>query len=246
VYDQISIVTPEGITLDLPLAGVGSRFIAALIDTSIQVAALIGLSLLRAGLPGNGVVSAVFIVVAFVLFTGYDISFETLASGRTPGKRVTGLRVVTAGGAPVRFTTSAIRNVLRVVDILPGTYLVGIVTIVLTTRNQRLGDLAAGTLVVRERTGADARSGPWTVVPSSDPGDGADLFEGWDVTAVSGDEVATVRRFLERRSSLVPEARARLAAELAGRLRPKVAVPEADVPDETFLVRVVAAKGRQR
>jgi uncharacterized RDD family membrane protein YckC len=247
VYDQISIVTPEGITLALPLAGVGSRFIAALIDTSIQFAALLGLSLLRAGLPDNGVVSAVFIVVAFVLFTGYDISFETLASGRTPGKRVTGLRVVTAAGAPVRFTTSAIRNVLRVVDILPGTYLIGIVTIVLTTRNQRLGDLAAGTLVVRERTGADSRpSGPWTVVPGSDPGDDVDPFEGWDVTAVTGDEVATVRRFLERRTSLVPDARARLAAELAGRLRPKVAAPETDVPDETFLMRVVGAKGRQR
>jgi uncharacterized RDD family membrane protein YckC len=247
VYEQVSIVTPEGITLDLPLAGVGSRFIAAIIDTAIQVAILIALGLVQAGAPDNGVLSAVFIVAAFVLFTGYDIAFETLASGRTPGKRVTGLRVVTVTGAPVRFTTSAVRNVMRLIDILPGTYLVGIVSIVATKRNQRLGDLAAGTLVVRERVDAHVRpSAAWTPVASAnDPADAGVVLAGWDVTAVTAEEVATVRRFLERRASLVPEARARLAAELAGRLRPKVATPD-DLVDEAFLARVVSAKAQQR
>jgi uncharacterized RDD family membrane protein YckC len=238
MYDHASILTPEGVTLDLPLAGVGSRFIAAVIDTTIQLLLLIGLNLIGAALPVPGV-AALTVIGSFLVFIAYDISFETLASGRTPGKRVTGLRVVTTGGAPVRFMTSAIRNVLRIVDILPGTYLVGIIAIVATKRNQRLGDLAAGTLVVRERTAVSKTAPLWTAAhpPVAD----ADI-EGWDATALTGDEVATVRRFLERRTTLVPQARARLAAEIAGRLRPKVSTPDDDLADETFLERAIAAK----
>ncbi|MEY2477968.1 MAG: hypothetical protein QOG87_3283 [Actinomycetota bacterium] len=240
MYDHTSIVTPEGVTLDLPLAGVGSRFIAAVIDTTIQVLLVLGIGLIAAAAPDSGLVAALTVVAAFSVFIGYDISFETLASGRTPGKRVTGLRVVTSGGAPVRFITSAIRNVLRLIDILPGSYFVGIVAIVATKRNQRLGDLAAGTLVVRERTAAAKAASDWTSAAHPPVAD-TDV-EGWDATGLTGDEVATVRRFLERRTTLVPQARAKLAAELAGRLRPKVATPDDDLADETFLERALAAK----
>lgn len=242
MYDRITIVTPEGVNLELPLAGVGSRFIAAVIDTAIQLLTLLGLFLLASTVPDSGVVTGLTAVGAFAVFIAYDISFETLASGRTPGKRVTGLRVVTTGGAPVRFLTSAIRNLLRLVDILPGTYTVGIVTIVLTRRNQRLGDLAAGTLVVRERTPATA--GPWMAATAE--GVTAGELDGWDATALTGEEIATVRRFLERRPTLVPEARRRLAAELAGRLRPKVAAPVEDLADERFLELAVAARMLER
>ena len=191
--------------------------------------------------PDSGVATALTAVGAFAVFIAYDISFETLASGRTPGKRITGLRVVTTEGAPVHFLTSAIRNLLRLVDILPGTYTVGIVTIVLTRRNQRLGDLAAGTLVVRERTPATAS--PW--MAATTPGAEGEL-DGWDATALTGEEIATVRRFLERRPTLVPEARRRLAAELAGRLRPKVAAPVDNLADERFLELAVAARMLER
>jgi hypothetical protein len=129
-----------------------------------------------------------------------------------------------------------VRNVLRLVDILPGAYLVGMITIIVTRRNQRLGDLAAGTLVVRERTVPP--SGGWEARASAM--DRAAL-EAWDATALTAEEVATVRRFLERRATLVSDARARLAAELAGRLRPKVAAPD-DVGDERFLEMAIAAK----
>jgi hypothetical protein len=113
-------------------------------------------------------------------------------------------------------------------------------TIIVSRRNQRLGDMAAGTLVVRERT--TVASGPWTTgLPAADDAE----LEGWDTTALTGEEVATVRRFLERRTTLTPEARARLAAELAGRLRPKVAVPVGDLHDERFLELAVAAKLRR-
>ena len=137
----------------------------------------------------------------------------------------------------MRFVTSAVRNVLRLVDILPGAYLVGMVAIIVTGRNQRLGDLAAGTLVVRERI-VPPPSGGWD--PPASTTDRAAL-EAWDATALTPEEVATVRRFLERRATLVPDARARLAAELAGRLRPKVAAPD-DVGDERFLEMAIAAK----
>jgi uncharacterized RDD family membrane protein YckC len=238
--DQVSIVTPEGITLDMPLAGAGSRFIAAVIDTTLQLLTLLGLFILTRLAPDSGVVAALFVALAFAVFTAYDILFETLASGRTPGKRWTGLRVVTVAGGPIRFTTSAVRNLLRLVDILPGSYLVGIVTIILSKKNQRLGDMAAGTLVVRERT--TVSSGPWsTGLPAADDAD----LDGWDPTALTADEVATVRRFLERRTTLTQEARARLGAELAGRLRPKVAAPVENLSDERFLELAVAAKLRR-
>jgi uncharacterized RDD family membrane protein YckC len=239
MYDHTSIVTPEGVTLDMPLAGVGSRFIAAVIDTTIQGLLVIGLGLVAAAAPDSGLVAALSVVGAFAVFIAYDICFETLASGRTPGKRATGLRVVTTGGAPVKFMTSAVRNVLRLVDILPGPYTVGIIVIVATRKNQRLGDLAAGTLVVRERTAASKAPPQWT---AAHPPVADSEIEGWDATALTGEEVATVRRFLERRTTLVPQARVRLAAELAGRLRPKVATPGDDLADETFLERAVAAK----
>lgn len=239
MYDHASIVTPEGVTLDLPLAGVGSRFIACVLDTTIQILLVLGIGLVAGAAPDSGFVAALAVVASFAVFIAYDICFETLASGRTPGKRATGLRVVTVGGAPVRFMTSAIRNVLRLVDLLPGVYMVGIIAIVATKRNQRLGDLAAGTLVVRERTAASRVAPAWTA--AHPPVDDADI-EGWDATGLTGEEVATVRRFLERRTTLVPQARARLAAEIAGRLRPKVATPDDDLADETFLERAIAAK----
>src|SRR5437868_3232179 len=154
--DRLTIATPEGVDLELTLAGVGSRFASAIVDYLIQAAIIIGLGLvlgLGAGLSpdASGFAAALWTVLAFLLFVGYDIAFEVLASGRTPGKRMNGLRVVREDGGPVTFPISAVRNVLRIVDILPGTYLVGMVSILVARRNQRLGDFAAGTLVVRER-----------------------------------------------------------------------------------------------
>jgi len=153
--DRLTIETPEGVALELTLAGVGSRFASALVDYLIQALVVIGLAILFyvLGLDpfADGFAAAVWTVSSFVVFTGYDIAFEVLNSGRTPGKRLNGLRVVRETGAPITFTTSAVRNVLRLIDILPGTYLVGIIAILVTRRNQRLGDLLAGTLVVRER-----------------------------------------------------------------------------------------------
>lgn len=241
--DRISVATPEGVTLEVTLAGVGSRFVAGVIDQVLRWSLLLALVALMAvlqedfgadGFSGAGTV--VLIVAIFFVQFGYDVLFETLASGRTPGKRWTGLRVVKKGGTPVGFLASALRNVLRIVDSLPGFYLVGILSVMFTANNQRLGDLAAGTIVVRERRQSTAL--PLAAAPAPAPADSA-LY---DVSAISAEELATVRRFLERRTTLTPEARNRLARDMATRLGPKVVGPARQWEPEAFLEYLVAAK----
>ena len=247
--DRISIATPEGVDLELTLAGLGSRSVARLVDQAIQTAVMLALGVL-AGVAGAGLGSsstgalalALVVVAVFLVQFGYDVLFEVLASGRTPGKRWSGLRVVRSDGAPVGFVTSAVRNLVRLVDILPVMYGVGMVAVLASGRNQRLGDMAAGTVVVRERREA-ARVAP---VPEGVGRDGvtggAIARETWDLSAVSAEELATVRRFLDRRSGLTPDARARLATELASRLSPKVVGPAGDAGPEAFLEELAAAK----
>ena len=255
--DHITISTPEGVALEVPLAGLGSRFVAALVDGVIKgaviLAALAGVAALGATSDQGPVPDptgdlaliglALFFVFAFLVNFGYDVLFETLASGRTPGKRWTGLRVVRLDGGPVTFTTSAVRNLVRLVDGLFG-YAVGVVVILVSARNQRLGDLAAGTVVVRERRAPEPRRDRRTSgapVPTGSPESSADLLT-WDISSVTADDLVTVRRFLERRTELTAEARARLAHDFALRLRPKVAGAPEDLHPEAFLEQLAAAK----
>ncbi len=239
----------------MPLAGLGSRFVAALVDGVIKgaviLAALAGVAALGATSNRGPVPDptedlaliglALFFVFAFLVNFGYDVLFETLASGRTPGKRWTGLRVVRLDGGPVTFTTSAVRNLVRLIDGFFG-YAVGVIVILVSARNQRLGDLAAGTVVVRERR-AEPRRPPASGVPGpARPREISDELVTWDITSVTADDLVTVRRVLERRTELTAEARARLAHDFALRLRPKVAGAPEDLHPETFLEQLAAAK----
>jgi uncharacterized RDD family membrane protein YckC len=233
--DAISTETPEGLALELTLAGVGSRFAAAIVDYFIQFAVIIALFVTVALVQSNAV-SAVATILSFVWFMGYDIAFETRSSGRTPGKRWTGLRVVRVDGRPVDFRSSAVRNFLRLVDILPGFYLVAIITIFISKKNQRLGDMAAGTVVAREKKG-EAESTPF--VPEAFI---TDDLETWDVSRVTAADVAAVRQFLERRAGIERTARQRLARELARRLWPNVVGPPENIAPELFLEQLLAAK----
>ncbi|HEX8102367.1 MAG TPA: RDD family protein [Solirubrobacteraceae bacterium] len=251
--DRLRISTPEGVDLELTLAGIGSRFTAALIDLTLQILLIVALGFLLVGVgsltdggtgSGSGDVGgdseaigiAIVTLLTFLIWFGYDVLFEVRGGGRTPGKRLTGLRVVRASGRPVGFVTSAIRNVLRLVDFLPTFYALGVAAVFVSSRNQRLGDMAAGTVVVRDRKGGRTRAvTPLPAGPALDTG-------GWDVSAVTAEEVAAVRRFLERRPTLADGPRAALAAHLAGRLRGKVAgAPEQAAP-EAFLEALSAAK----
>jgi uncharacterized RDD family membrane protein YckC len=235
--DRLTIETPEGVPLELTLAGLGSRFSAALVDYVIEFLVLVALAVVvgyGAGVsPGASALSGALLILGFfVVFWGYNVAFEVLNSGRTPGKALNGLRVVLESGAPVTFGTSAVRNVLRIVDLLPGTYLVGMTSILVTRRNQRVGDLAAGTLVIRDGRALPPEVGisPSVQAPA------------WDTSAVDRQELDAVAAFLARRGELAAGARIQIATELAGRLRPKVGGAIAGEGDEMFLERLLAAK----
>jgi uncharacterized RDD family membrane protein YckC len=265
--DRVTIATPEGVDLEMTLAGVGSRLAAALIDDIIKFAVIFAIFFglgIADGISNSSldpqqsddvelVLIAFGIVISFLLYFGYDIAFEVLASGRTLGKRALGLRVVRVGGQPVAFTTSAVRNLLRIVDFLPISYAAGITSVLISRRNQRLGDLVAGTLVVRERKGITGAPRPPAPIPrrqevhqpgasTQAPPVPAGSWYGWDLTAVTIEDLSTVRSFLQRRHQLTADARGRLAWELSQRLRTKVAGAPDNVDAEAFLEQIVAAK----
>ncbi|TML24366.1 MAG: RDD family protein [Actinobacteria bacterium] len=241
--DRMTIETPEGLVVTLPLAGVGSRFVSAAIDFTIQILLTAAAFTVFVGFGvGGGVGPGLFAISVFAVFFVYDVSFEVLAGGRTPGKRWTGLRVVRSGGQPVGFVASAIRNLLRLVDFLPSVYLVGITSILVTQRNQRLGDLAGDTVVAR------ASRKPVRVVGAVPTAPLAGALAAWDVSGITAEELATVRTFLERRDSLEWGARTALARTLAERLRPRVGGVSTQDPagdaanDEVFLERLARVK----
>ena len=236
--DRLTVATPEGVELALSLAGLGSRFIAVVADLLLK-AVIIGLgAIVLAVVGGGGVATAIFLVFAFLVFWLYDVLFEVLGAGRTPGKRWSSLRVVGEGGAPVGLRESLVRNLLRLVDGPVSVYLAGAITILLTARNQRLGDLVAGTLVLRERRSGKRITGGDQLPPDVD----LETQAAYDVSSVSASDLSTVRAFLERRGTLEASARAALAEDLAKRLRAKTAgVPE-DLGAEAFLEWLAAAR----
>ena len=236
--DRVTLATPEGVALELILAGLGSRFLARLLDTLIQIGLIIALAVGIAAFHSRGWLQAVTIVLVFLILFAYDIVFETLNHGRTIGKQAAGIRVVGRFGEPVRFLASAVRNIARVLDFLPVFYLAGTISIIATARDQRVGDLAAGTLVMRDRFPGLARStAPITVA--------ADAVATWDVSAVSAAELQAVRQFLDRRLDLGWPARNYFAVDLAQRLAPKVAgIPPNSHPEYVLEGIVVAKQGR--
>jgi uncharacterized RDD family membrane protein YckC len=232
--DRITIATPEGIELEYALAGYGSRFTAELIDLLLRLIVLAAITAGLAALGGGPLTLATFILALFLAMFVYDVVFEVWAAGRTPGKRWNGLRVVMSGGQPVSLGPSAVRNLLRLIDEWLTLSIAGMVSILVTHRNQRLGDLAAGTIVVRERRAKVAQLQP------SERQKTADAI---DVTAVTATELAAVRDFLARRDSLSREARPRVARALADRLVDKVGgLPPGGYSPELLLETIAAAK----
>lgn len=166
--DTLQIDTPENVTFDYDLAGIGSRFLAAVVDTLllvllqlIVIAVAIGLIMSISQAEDLSVLTrsdnaaiwlfAVLSLVSFVFFWGYYIFFEIYWNGQTPGKRWVGLRVIRIDGTPVTPAEVVIRNLVRTLDLLPAAYGVGVVTMFINEKSRRLGDLAAGTVVVHER-----------------------------------------------------------------------------------------------
>ncbi len=154
--EHLSIETPEQIELRYNLAGIGSRFYAALLDTSLLLVIIfLGFFVTYytqfelVSLLGNWL-AAISGLVVFALFWGYYMIFEITMNGQSPGKRALGLRVIKEGGYPISFADSAIRNLVRIIDFLPIGYGVGLLSMLMNKNWRRLGDLAAGTLVIKD------------------------------------------------------------------------------------------------
>lgn len=213
--DQLSIDTPEQIELNYRIAGVGSRFCAAFIDTClIAILLAFGWFVIIRTFSGDGfggILSSWFIaimgVVTFAILWGYYIVFDLITNGQSPGKRLLKLRVIKENGYPVSFVDSAIRNLVRIVDFLPGFYGIGVVAMMLDRKWRRLGDLAAGTLVIRE--GAELIPNQLaTPVAAKKHFTYADAIQPDQVTEM---ELSTIREYLSRRRTLSIRRRSQLA-----------------------------------
>jgi uncharacterized RDD family membrane protein YckC len=246
---ELDVRTPESISFRYELAGLGSRFLALSVDQLIQIAILIaivlGLAWAGSGLhPSRGAAAsgleksaeatliALVVGVIFLIFFGYFIVFEALWSGQTPGKRLLGLRVVRDGGYPIDFGASLVRNLIRVGEFVFGYYALAAISTLLSPENKRLGDIAAGTIVVR-----DSKRSTLTLERLEQ-----DLAQSEIVYAATryldGDERALVKRFLERRDALTPQRRRELAAQIAARIRPRLPQELQALEDEVLLERL--------
>ena len=219
---QVDIETPEQVIFSYTIAGVGSRAAAVMLDYLIISILSFALFLLftlageLVGLKGKGEGSvfgswaaAFFILFVFAVQWGYFVAFEAFWDGQTPGKRRLGLRVVQDGGYSVSVGASAVRNVMRVIDMQPGAaYAVGIVSAAMSKSGKRLGDMAAGTMVVQERV-MHVAPAPASAAPS----EGAPTI----TAALTEQEYELLERYLARRSALDPERRRMLSEQLEAR-----------------------------
>ncbi len=153
-----AVQTPEGIELHLPLAGIVPRAAAWLIDVLIRsgIYLVLGLLLMLLGNTGMGL----FLIATFTVEWFYPVLFEVLRDGQTPGKRAYDIRVIHDDGTPIGWSASLIRNLLRVVDFLPLAYGFGLLSLMLNRDFKRLGDLAAGSLVIHVQSVANAPALP--------------------------------------------------------------------------------------
>ena len=235
------VVTPEAVRLDFAPAGIGSRGVALLIDLCVLLAIqlVVGTAMIfaRALLDPLTVAS----ILGFVLLV-YPVAFEVAWRGRTPGKAAMGLRVVTVEGAPVGLRHAVIRAAFSLLDIYASIGAVAVVSALVSKRHQRLGDLAAGTMVLRERT-ADPPPYPLALtVPAGWEGYAAML----DPAALSRRDYETVRSFFLRAADLDPAAREALARRIADPIAaPLGHRPPPGVSAELFL-RCLAARYQQR
>ena len=215
--ETLVIETPERVPLHFALASIGNRFIACAIDHTIQILALIVLGIIflmirNAADLGNRLTSApkwvqaLLVIIVFVVWDAYFVLFEWLWSGQTPGKRWLKLRVIREDGRPISFYEAMIRNLMRLIDFMvPPFYSIGLVSVFATTRDQRVGDLVAGTVVVRER---EAEAPAFAEVFASAISDPAlrrtckPVPFTADVNALTEKEISVVESFLRRRWDL--------------------------------------------
>ncbi len=234
---RLEVETPDHVVLRYDLAGGGNRGFAAIVDfvvaSLVFVGALWGFSTLATATGGAiGPFFGVLVLVTFAITWSYFVLLEWLWQGQTLGKRLYGLRVIRDDGAPAGFIAVLIRNLLRIVDFLPAFYGLGLLMVIVTSRSQRLGDIAAGTYVVRAPRPQLDYFSLRTMTPL---GEGASV----ETRALSGEAQRLVREFVARESKLTPADRARVARQIAERVRPH-AREAASIADDAEFLRAVA------
>jgi uncharacterized RDD family membrane protein YckC len=226
--DQLQIDTPEQIALELPLAGIGSRFLGLAVDTLIQfvlyvigiflfafvgtLAAAAGIARYLRWIPVSWV-PAIAIVFVFCVYWGYFAFFEIIWKGQTPGKRLAKIRVIHASGRPINVYEAIGRNLLRAIDGLPGMYGVGIVCMVLNSQNRRLGDYVAGSVVVHDKRTGEVKP-EWNTV--TEP-----AATNLQLALVASEELVLIETYLHRRVDMDLALRDQVAYKIASRITEK-------------------------
>ncbi len=261
----ITIETPEHFDLQFQLAGIGSRILAFVIDKSIQWGALLGLFLtfvLVMSLLSNvsrdyaryvsewlfdvrNVLGRWFIAVVILVYgiitKGYFILFEYLWSGSTPGKRSVNIRVIRSDGRPITFLDSAVRNIVRLIDLLGDIYPLGIAVMFFDSRNRRLGDLAAGTLVIFEKDSTAPMAGE-----SRDDYRMSDPVIRRAAAGMNAEDYQLVSRFLSRREGLEPGHRTSLAKAIFERILQESDFTARTEPEHEAVLEIMAVLYRER
>ena len=250
---NVAVRTPESISFYYELAGLGSRFLAVAVDTVLQVLLSIAVILLLAWAePGarslgkafglsdvlvTAIEEGIAIVFIFIISVGYFVLFETIWNGQTPGKRAIGIRVVRDGGYPLTFMDSVIRNLIRVIEAAL-VYIPSAISALVSSENKRLGDLAAGTIVVRDRAFEVTDARRW-MAGDAPPDAGLPGIE-----RLTEDELALAGRYAERSHMLDAAAAQETAKRIADAIRPKLGEPAASLSDHDLLLRVAAGRPR--
>ncbi len=248
--DKVTIATPEQIELELPLAGIGSRFLALAFDTLLQFVLGFVSFLLLLGLVwiaptvhapvhlSENVVAALIILFIFCLYWGYFAFFEIIWKGQTPGKRQAGIRVIKDTGRPLNVYEAIGRNLLRAVDGLPGMYGVGIVTMMLNRQHRRLGDYVAGTVVVHDKQLHEFRP-DWNL--NSAPQAEAARAE---TMQIGPEELVLIETYLHRRFELDPLVRATTCLKIVDLIKAKTGLERAPGQSEDDFLETVVRQVR--
>lgn len=240
----LNIDTPENVIFGYEVAGIGSRFIAAIIDTflifTLIIIGTLGILFVAAlasdvdtllSNPDDSGFLLAFALIALVNFFflwGYYLLFEVWWNGQSPGKRLIGLRVIRTDGTPMDFSESIIRNLVRIVDFLPGYYMIGFITMFISQQTRRLGDYAAGTLVVYDKGNVSLDSLKQENEPRRipyHPLKHGEQIIGLPIEKLSDDDIAIAENYLARRLDLI-QGNAELGSRLANQLLTKMGVPE--------------------
>lgn len=256
--ETLKIQTPEHVGFQYVLAGLGTRSTAFILDTVFRALFILSIFVLMmflakwlpqldptglmASIPKTWLL-AIAVLAYGVVDLGYFLIFEALWSGQTPGKRMQKLRVIKVNGDPIGWLESAVRNILRAIDMVAGFYPLGLFVMFLSSHSQRIGDYAAGTLVIVERRHklpmdkARLRSTSKLNLPDLD----------LHISALEPKQYQLIRTFLQRREAMEESHRRELARLLARRLMKRWGIsPAADLADEAFLEEIVGVYERSR